>query len=794
MKEAKRLHAARNHWRWTVLFSLLAGLLLVHSAYAHLAVVQAKRLTVRGKPAVQLLIQTDQGAGKEIIVRVGSNVIIFRTDARGRVDTGHVEVPEGATSVVVKMPDPGDELWPAECTIPLAEIPQGRYERVAACMDLEPPVTRFSQEPEKNRYGWNNSPVEVTLWTTDEKSGVKQICYELSGAISQPERCTEGNQVSFTIPESPNGTTTVRFFAEDRWVDQGIPKPNREEPKTAEVRIDTGPPSISASLSPEPNEHGWNNEPVHVSFRCSDSLSGIASCTGDRTVRSEGARQAVTGYATDRAGNTDSKTLYVNIDLTKPVIRQAGSPTCSQPGNNGWCRGVVTVPFEASDALSGFAGGEHTIRFTKSTSREGDAVYVPSGTVEDLAGNEADPISAGPFKIDHTPPVVQLFRSPSPNANGWNRGEVTVTVTATDEEGGSGIAAIYYKIGTRSPVEVGKGRLTLSEGGRVASYSLTIRDEGTHHLGFWAVDQAGNESEHQALTVKIDPTKPSISVSLSPTSVYPGDCIRVTIRASDGLSGIDSVTASDSNLGHISLSRSGSEWRGTIYPKRSGRVTVTARDKAGNTSSDSASYTVKTRPAFFEVTGLSISPSRPEVGETVTIEARIRNTGGSRDRQKVILYIDGYRVNSKYITLDPGESEWVRFHYAFSTSGTHHVVIRSEDDHDEDWIEVIPRNHPPQIERVTVIDVSPGYHGFARIEVAISFYDGGRRRSVCAMERHKGSYKEYRHIDVSDQVSGSYGVIVLEDEDSLPLWLRQGDRVGARGQRRSEERAPPARL
>jgi len=121
-------------------------------------------------------------------------------------------------------------------------------------------------------------------------------------------------------------------------------------------------------------------------------------------------------------------------------------------------------------------------------------------------------------------------------------------------------------------------------------------------------------------------------------------------------------------------------------------------------------------------------------------------------------------------------------------------VIRSEDDHDEDWIEVIPRNHPPQIERVTVIDVSPGYHGFARIEVAISFYDGGRRRSVCAMERHKGSYKEYRHIDVSDQVSGSYGVIVLEDEDSLPLWLRQGDRIGARGQRRTEKRAPLARL
>ena len=370
------------------------------------------------------------------------------------------------------------------------------------------------------------------------------------------------------------------------------------------------------------------------------------------------------------------------------------------------------------------------------------------------------------FCYDKAPPVVRLSRSPSPNANGWNRGEVTVTVTATDEEGGSGIAAIYYKIGTRSPVEVGKDRLNLSEGGRVARYSLTIRDEGTHHLGFWAVDQAGNESEHQALTVKIDRTKPSISVSLSPTSVYPGDSIRVTIRASDGLSGIDSVTASDSNLGRISLSRSGNEWRGTIYPKRSGRVTVTARDKAGNTSSDSASYTVKTRPAFFEVTGLSISPSRPEVGETVTIEARIRNTGGSRDGQDIDLYIDEHWKHSEYITLDPGESERVRFYHTFSTSDLHHVMIRSEDDHDEDWIEVIPRNHPPEIEDVTVIGVIPGYHGFPRIEVAISFYDeDGDVRYV--LWRYRGSY-EYERIDVRKWVFGEMGVIVLANEDSLP--------------------------
>lgn len=34
--------------------------------------------------------------------------------------------------------------------------------------------------------------------------------------------------------------------------------------------------------------------------------------------------------------------------------------------------------------------------------------------------------------------------------------------------------------------------------------------------------------------------------------------------------------------------------------------------------------------------------------------------------------------------------------------------------------------------------------------------------------RYGGSYEEYRHIDVSDQVSESYDEIVLANEDSLP--------------------------
>jgi hypothetical protein len=555
----------------------LAAWLLVYSSYAHLSVVQAKRLTVRGKPAVQLLIQTDRGPGREVIVQVGTNKIIFKTDGRGRVDTGHMEIPPGATTVEVRMPEPGDDLWPAECTIPLDQIPQNRYERVTACMDLEPPATRFSQSPEKNRYGWNRSSVEVTLEATDQKSGVKQICYELSGAITQGQRCIQGSQARFPIPASPNGTTTVRFFAEDRWVDQGEPKPNRESAKEERVRIDTGRPSISASRSPEPNEHGWNNEPVRVDFRCSDGLSGIASCSGDRTISSEGASQPVRGYAEDRAGNTNSKTVYVNIDLTKPVIRQAGSATCSQPGNAGWCRGEVTVPFEARDELSGFEDGRHTIQFTRSTSREGESVWVSSGTVEDLAENAADPISAGPFKIDGTPPQITATIDPEPNEHGWNNSPVEVRFRCRDA---------VSEIASCTPTE------------------KQLTEEGRHTVRAEAADRAGNQAE-LTVAVNIDKTEPQVNCQVPDTTRWYREDVSVPCTAEDALSGLASAADAEFTL----VARGEGEAIST--------GTRTVADMAGNTATVGP-YTFKIDKTPPEI---DLSASSPELGEaTVTWE------------------------------------------------------------------------------------------------------------------------------------------------------------------------------
>jgi hypothetical protein len=252
------------------------------------------------------------------------------------------------------------------------------------------------------------------------------------------------------------------------------------------------------------------------------------------------------------------------------------------------------------------------------------------------------------FCYDERKPVVRVSQSPSPNSYGWNNGNVAITVTAEDEEGGSGIKSIFYKIGTRSPVEVGAAQLSISQGGRVATYSLTISDEGTQNLGFWAVDQAGNESEHQTLTVRIDQTRPTISGSRSPgpnSYGWNNADVTVSFNCSDSLSGIASCT------GQQRVSREGSGQS----------VTGEAVDKAGNSATATVSNINidKTQPS------ISLSPSGGTYKDSVTFSWSASD--GLSGLASCSVYVNGSRVSSNSsgsYTLSPG---------------THSVEVRAED-------------------------------------------------------------------------------------------------------------------
>ena len=270
-----------------------------------------------------------------------------------------------------------------------------------------------------------------------------------------------------------DGTTTTRLTPVQATGSYGPP--------------DTFPPTITGSAVPGPNANGWNNTQVTVSFTCSDSGSGIASCSAPTVLSTEGAGQSVTGTAVDNAGNTASATVGpINIDLTPPSI--VGTPTTA-PNAAGWYRDDVDVHWTCSDALSGPDG---PCPADSTVTGEG-SVLSATASVVDRAGNQATG-TVSPIAIDRTAPITTAS-APS----GWSHLDVTVDLAASDNL--SGVEAT---------------RFVLDGGPEGTGTSVLIDSEGTHTLSFWSIDRAGNEEADQTIEILIDETAPSITHTLAP--------------------------------------------------------------------------------------------------------------------------------------------------------------------------------------------------------------------------------------------------------------------------------------
>jgi len=192
----------------------------------------------------------------------------------------------------------------------------GRALLPAPSADHTPPTTVATLSPAPNAAGWNNRNVTVALTAQDEPggSGIKEIHYAVRGAQVGGGTVT-GASTSLTI--SAEGTTTVTYFAVDN-------AGNQETAKTAMVRIDMTPPTVTfGSPSPAPNAAGWNNTDVSIPFTTADTLSGVAGTSPPSPVAltAEGTAVTATITAVDEAGNAATFTSpAVKIDKTPPTV------------------------------------------------------------------------------------------------------------------------------------------------------------------------------------------------------------------------------------------------------------------------------------------------------------------------------------------------------------------------------------------------------------------------------------------------------------------------------------------
>jgi pimeloyl-ACP methyl ester carboxylesterase len=175
-----------------------------------------------------------------------------------------------------------------------------------AAADLTPPVIGAVLSPPPTPAGWNPTDVTVTWEVSDPETGVAST-NDCGPRTVTVETTTAG--VTFTCHAS-NG--------------KGLSASG-----SVTVRVDKTLPVIAVIQSPEPNQFGWNNSPVTVSFSCSDSLAGLLSCTpAMQVLAEEGGGQIVTAYAEDKAGNVATLRVGpINIDMTPPESFQVFGAT-----------------------------------------------------------------------------------------------------------------------------------------------------------------------------------------------------------------------------------------------------------------------------------------------------------------------------------------------------------------------------------------------------------------------------------------------------------------------------------
>jgi hypothetical protein len=128
-------------------------------------------------------------------------------------------------------------------------------------------------------------------------------------------------------------------------------------------------------------------------------------------------------------------------------------------------------------------------------------------------------------------PVCSSTVTGTTGMGGWYVSVASVTLNASDEEGGSGL----------------KGICVARDGGAWSPYvaAVTVSDQGIHTVSYYAEDNVGNCSAVQQVQVKIDTTTPSLSVQPAVTTIWPpnGQTVRVPVKvmASDSDSGISTL-------------------------------------------------------------------------------------------------------------------------------------------------------------------------------------------------------------------------------------------------------------
>ena len=394
-------------------------------------------------------------------------------------------------------------------------------------IDATMPVTVAALSAPVPASGWYTTPVTITLSATESGSGLVNSYYTLDWG--QPIVYTG----PFTI--STSGVHRVFYWSADV-------AGNYEPLQFMDVKVDVTAPTTQVTVGGTNTGGEWWKSPAFVYLAATDSESGTANTyykIDDGATQTYSTTFNVTGggvhvvkyWSVDVLGNTEAEqSVTIKIDTTAPTTQLSTGGI----GDNGWYRSSVNVSLTADD--NGQAGVQHTYYSVDGGSTQtyagvftvsGEGQHTVSYWSTDWYGN-TEAAKTAAIKIDLTAPVTQSALSGPVGGNGYYKGAVQVSLTATDSL--AGVATKYFRV----------------DGGATQTYSgaFTVAGDGNHAVDYWSVDAAGNLGGVSTVIVKIDVSGPVTQASGSGTVGTNGwyrSAVQVSLSAADNLSGVQTI-------------------------------------------------------------------------------------------------------------------------------------------------------------------------------------------------------------------------------------------------------------
>jgi Glucodextranase, domain B len=430
-----------------------------------------------------------------------------------------------------------------------------------------PPAITVFNSPPPNTAGWNNGDVTVTFTCTDPILGIASCTAPVTVTAEGTNQVVTGTAVNRAGFSSSLPVT---------------------------LNIDKTPPMISASSAPQPNAAGWNNSDVTVSFTCSDTGSGMASCTAPVAVTADGRSQIVSGVATDLAGNIAGASVNVNLDKTPPAV------AVSSPMNGSTIAlsaSSISVIGSGNDALSGLTGvtcngaaaavSGSSFTCTVSLVEGSNSIAIQA---MDAAGNAG----ASNLMLSYAPAPQVTIAAPA-NLSVTNISPVTVNGTVSDP------TATIRINGIPAPQSAG-------------GFSIPVPlVEGLNVLAVVATSAAGSAST-ATVQVTLDTTPPHITIDSPANGSTTTDAsVTVTGMANDVVVGTVNSQDVQVTVNGMAAQVANRTYAAAAVPLAVGPNTIQAAgvDKAGNGATTSITVTRM----------LPGSPPQPPIGAPVVTDS-----------------------------------------------------------------------------------------------------------------------------------------------------------------------------